>query len=104
MSTVSVGIGGNGSISQSGTDSVSFLGLGTLNIAGTAQLPITVVLSSVGGVGALDTINITNADVTLNGVAGTSALAAYNIGAGGTLRLQSSVGIAAGTTITFNAP
>ena len=104
MSIVTVSALFPANINSSGSDSVSFSGLGTLNIAGTPQNPITVTLSQVGGIGLLDTINISYADVTLEGVAGISALVAYNIGSGGTLRLQSSIGVSLGTTIDFSAP
>ena len=104
MSIVTVNALSPSNINSSGSDSVSFVGVGTLNIAGTPQNPISVTLSQVGGVGLLDTINISYADVTLSGVAGVSALVAYNIGTGGTLRLQSTVGVALGTTINFSAP
>ncbi len=82
MALVDVGLGGTQTIDQSGTDSVAFQGIGTLNIAGSPANPIDVILSQVGGVGLLDTVDITDANVLLDGVAGVSALANYNVGSG----------------------
>lgn len=104
MALITVGLGQTQTINQSDTDTVAFLGLGTLNIAGTPGAPIDVILSQVAGVGVLNTINLTNANVTLGGVAGVNALANYTIGSGGTLTLASTVGVAAGSSITFTAP
>ena len=103
MALINVGVLGTGSINQSGSDSVNFVGVGTLDIAGPPGPPITVDLTQIAGVGVLDTINITNATVTVGGVANVSALLQYNIGAGGTLILDSAVGVAAGTAIDFTA-
>ena len=102
MPLVTVGLGGTQTITSSETDIVSFLGIGTLNVTGTAAAPIDVTLGQIAGVGALDTINISNATVTVNGLAGVSALLAFNIGAGGRLNLASTLNVAAGSTVTFN--
>ena len=102
MSVVTVNPGTTSTISTSSSDSVVFAGIGTLNVTGTAQNPITVVLSSVAGVGALDTIHLSYADVSLGGGAGVSALVNYTIGTASTLRVQSLLGVAAGSTIAFN--
>ena len=102
--SVIVGLGQNQTINQSGADSVSFLGLGTLDITGTPAQPITVTLSQVAGIGVANTISLTDADVTLSGVAGVNALVDYTLGQGSTLRLASTVGVAAGSSVTFTAP
>ena len=104
MSNVVVGLGGTQDITTSGTDAATFLGAGTLNITGTPANPIDVILASVAGVGVLDVINLTDANVTLGGNAGVSALTQYNIGQGGTLRLTSTANVEPGSTITFTAP
>ncbi len=101
MAGFSVTAGGSGTISSSGDYAVSLGALSTLNIAGTAANPITVNLSSVSGVGALDVVNISNALVTYNGTAGISAVVAYKIGSGGTFTLASTVGVGVGTSIAF---
>lgn len=104
MAVITIGVGGTETISQDETDSVTFLGLGTLNVTGTPDTPINVSLSQVGGTGILDTINIADANVTLNGAAGTSALLSFNIGGGGRLNLDSTLNVAAGSNIAFTAP
>ena len=103
MSVISVGILQTQTINQSGTDSINFVGAGTLDVTGIAGTPITVDLSQVAGAGVLDTINISNAVVTLGGVAGVSALTQYNITADSELVLSSSVSLAAGSAIEFVA-
>ena len=102
--SVIVGLDQNQTINQSGADSVSFLGLGTLDITGTPAQPITVTLSQVAGIGVANTISLTDADVTLSGVAGVNALVDYTLGQASTLRLASTVGVAAGSSVTFTAP
>ena len=103
MSVINVGLLQTQTINQSGTDSVDFAGVGTLDVMGVPGIPITVDLSQVAGVGLLDTINVSNALVTLGGVAGVSALTQYNIGASAELVLSSMVGVAAGSAINFAA-
>ena len=85
-------------------DDADFLGAGTLNIAGTPTNPITVTLSTLAGAGALDTVNISDANTTLNGAAGVSALTNVNIGSGGSLDLASTTDLTPGLTVTFTAP
>lgn len=103
MALVTVGLGGTHLINQDETDAITFLGLGTLDIAGTAVAPIDVTLSQVAGIGLLDTITVTNANVMLNGVAGVSALTSLLIGGGGRLELSNTANIAVGTTVAFTA-
>ncbi|RYF06044.1 MAG: hypothetical protein EOO40_09600, partial [Deltaproteobacteria bacterium] len=91
MALITIGVLGTQSITQSETDSISFLGVGTLNIVGTPTAPIAVTISQLAGVGLLDTINIQDATVTLGGLAGVSALTQFNIGSGGRLNLTSTV-------------
>ena len=103
MPTITVGVGETQTINTSETDTVTFLGLGTLNVSGTTSAPITVNLTQLAGVtGLLDTINITNAAVTLSGLAGVSALTAFNIGAGGRLNLASVANLQLGSIINFS--
>ncbi len=104
MTVINVSAGGTRTVNQSGTDDVSFTGAGTLDITGMPASPIDVTLSSVGGVGLLDTINITDANVLLAGVAGLSALTTYNIGDGGTLTLSNTAQLSAGSTVNFTSP
>ncbi len=104
MALITVGLGGTQTVTTSGDDTVSFMGLGTLNVTGTPAAPIAVTISQLAGVGLLDTINISNATVTLGGVAGVSALTAFNIGAGGRLNLASTLDVTAGSTVTFTGP
>lgn len=101
MANFDVAALGSGTISSSGNYTVTLGALSTLNITGTVANPITVNLSSVSGVGALDVINISNALVTYNGAAGINAVVAYKIGSAGTLTFASTVGVAAGTSIAF---
>jgi hypothetical protein len=103
MALIIVGLGNTQTINQSESDSVTFLGLGTLNVTGPGSTPIDVTLTSVLGVGLLDTVNVQNANVTLGGIASVGALNAYNIGSGGRLILTSAVGVGVGTAITFTA-
>lgn len=104
MATTNVGVGGTQTINQSGTDDVFFAGAGTLDIAGTPTNPINVTLSQVTGVGVLDTINITDANVTLAGDAGATALVTYNVGSGGTLTTSDTAQLAVGSTINLTSP
>ena len=105
MALITVGLGGTETINTSETDAVAFLGLGTLNVTGTPTAPITVNLTQLAGVvGALDTVNITNATVTLSGLAGVSALTAFNIGSNGRLNLASLLSVQAASTINFTGP
>lgn len=104
MALYNVGTGGTQTINQSGTDSVSFQGTGTLNIAGTPAAPIDVTLSQLGGIGLLDTINITDANVAVDGGVGLNALQDYNLGSGATLALDNAQSVSTGTTVTFTAP
>lgn len=101
MANFDVGALDNKTISSSGDYTVTLGGASTLNIAGTVANPITVNLSSVGGVGAADFINISNAVVTYNGTAGVNAIVAYKIGSGGMLNFASTVGVGALTSIGF---
>ena len=80
--SVIVGLDQNQTINQSGADSVSFLGLGTLDITGTLAQPITVTLSQVAGIGVANTISLTDADVTLSGVGGRECACGLHAGAG----------------------
>jgi hypothetical protein len=80
MALITVGPGGMQSVTRSGLMTLPFLGLGTRNVTGTVSAPIDVALTSVAGIGLLDTINVQNANVTLNGVASVGVLNAnaYN--------------------------
>ena len=102
MSLITVSsVGMPRTISQSETDSVSFLVAGTLDIAGTAQMPINVTLTQVASLSLAGTVNITNANVMLSGVAGVSGLINYNIGTGGTLDVLTALDVAVGSTVAF---
>ncbi len=103
MPNIVVGVGGSQTIGASGSYDADFLGVGTLDIAGTPGAPIDVTLATLAGLGALDTINISDANTTLDGVAGVSLLMDINIGSGGSLDLASTAGLTVGSTITFTA-
>lgn len=73
----------------------------TLTYAGSPGNPSTATISTLPGGGAVTTINLTNANVTLDISTGSGAVVAGNIGSGGTLTFKSTVGIASGSTVTF---
>ncbi|MGI4799250.1 MAG: hypothetical protein ACRYG8_35465 [Janthinobacterium lividum] len=73
----------------------------TLTYAGSPGNPSTATISTLPGGGAVTTINLTNANVTLDIATGSGAVVSGNIGSGGTLTFKSTVGIAAGSTVTF---
>ncbi len=73
----------------------------TLTYAGSPGNPSTATISTLPGGGAVTTVNLTNANVTLDISTGSGAVVSGNIGSGGTLTFKSTVGIAAGSTVTF---
>ena len=73
----------------------------TLTYAGSPGNPSTATISTLPGGGAVTTINLTNANVTLDISTGSGAVVSGNVGSGGTLTFKSTVGIAAGSTVTF---
>ena len=101
MTNVVVGFGGSQTISSSGTYDAEFLGAGTLTIAGTPGDKIDVTLATLAEAGLLDTVNISDANTTLDGLAGLSALTNINIGTGGTLELASTAVLNVGSTVSF---
>ena len=104
MSLITVGLlGQTPPITQSETDQVVFAGPGTLTIAGPPGPPIDVVLSQLAGIGAVNNYVLSNANVTLGGVAGVNALVTYSIGDAGTLTLSNLLGVTAGSIVTFTA-
>lgn len=79
-------------------------GSSILTYAGSVGSPQTVTVSTLAGGGAVTTVNLTNANVTLDISTGAGAVVNGNIGSGGTLTFKSTVGIGAGSTVTFSAP
>ncbi|MGI4801921.1 MAG: hypothetical protein ACRYG8_49395 [Janthinobacterium lividum] len=73
----------------------------TLTYAGSPGNPSTATISTLPGGGAVTTVNLTNANVTLDISTGSGAVVSGNIGSGGILTFKSTVGIAAGSTVTF---